>query len=253
MASTFSGGWFLRNKTNTSPFRLLFVLFLLVSLQACNSTNKASTVDSLKLNASGSAKGTKILLMPLDVELSLLTASGMTELNAQWTEDAKQHMVDAIGSSLNGKALDMQIYASPTDDIDSVQVQLEKLHMAVGYNVLFHHFGPVPLPSKKKEFDWKLGESTKILKDETGADYAMFVFVRDSYASGGRVAMQIGMALLGVGVQGGTQIGFASLVDLDSGDIVWFNRLVSTTGDLREAAPATKTVANLLDTLPSAE
>ncbi|WP_395342171.1 hypothetical protein PN836_000275 [Ningiella sp. W23] len=204
------------------------------------------TLQSNEANA-----GTKVLLMPLDVELSVLTASGMTELNAEWTENAKNHMHEAISSHLDAKDIQMMQYLSETNDIDSVQVQLEKLHMAVGYNVLFHHFGPVPLPNKNKEFDWTMGESAKVLKEETGADYAMFVFVRDSYASGGRVAMQIGMALLGVGVQGGTQIDFASVVDLNTGDLVWFNRLISTTGDLRELAPATQTVTNLLDTLPA--
>lgn len=36
------------------------------------------------------------------------------------------------------------------------------------------------------------------LKDTTGADYALFVFVRDSHAGGGRVAAQIDLAILGV-------------------------------------------------------
>jgi hypothetical protein len=45
---------------------------------------------------------------------------------------------------------------------------------------------------------------------------------------------------------------FASVVDLNTGDIVWFNRLISTTGDLRNQKEANKSVANLLKGLPSA-
>ncbi len=49
---------------------------------------------------------------------------------------------------------------------------------------------------------------------------------------------------------GGQQVGFASLVDLETGDIVWFNRLVSGVGDLRTAEPARAAVDDLLADFP---
>jgi hypothetical protein len=66
--------------------------------------------------------------------------------------------------------------------------------------------------------------------------------VRDSYASDGRKLVMIAGAALRSGVMGGVQSGFASLVDLRSGDIVWFNQLgrVTATCALRE--PASETV-----------
>ena len=57
-------------------------------------------------------------------------------------------------------------------------------------------------------------------------------------------------ALLGVGIQGGVQVGYASLVDLQSGDIVWFNKIARGTGDLRTRAPAQETMRLLLVGLP---
>jgi len=57
-------------------------------------------------------------------------------------------------------------------------------------------------------------------------------------------------AILGVGVPGGRQISFASLVDLDTGDIVWFNFLVSGTGDLRDPNSARDSVDSLLAGFP---
>ena len=56
--------------------------------------------------------------------------------------------------------------------------------------------------------------------------------------------------LFGVNVEGGTQLGFASLVDLRTGDIVWFNRLVSKYGDLRSPERARAAVQNLLADMP---
>lgn len=78
----------------------------------------------------------------------------------------------------------------------------------------------------------------------------MFVFVRDSYTSAGRAAVILVAAVLGVGVQGGTQVGFASLVDLKTGEITWFNRLARGQGDLRQETGAKDTVAALLENFP---
>ena len=52
--------------------------------------------------------------------------------------------------------------------------------------------------------------------------------------------------LLGAYVPGGSQVGFASVVDLSTGDIVWFNRLVRNTGDLRTPDNAAETVRTLV-------
>jgi hypothetical protein len=61
----------------------------------------------------------------------------------------------------------------------------------------------------------------------------------------------VAMALLGVGLAGGTQIGYASLVDLKTGQVVWFNNLLRGTGDLREEKSALETVEVLLKGFPA--
>ena len=87
----------------------------------------------------------------------------------------------------------------------------------------------------------------KALRDATGADYALFTYVRDSYTSGGRVAMRvIGFVLLGGDIGGGYQIGLASLVDLRTGLVVWHNLLIDQTGDLRDETGARETADDLL-------
>jgi hypothetical protein len=63
----------------------------------------------------------------------------------------------------------------------------------------------------------------------------------------------IGLALLGVGIGGGMQIGYASLVDLNSGRVVWFNQLVRPSGDLREPEKAAETLNALLGQFPVAK
>ena len=106
------------------------------------------------------------------------------------------------------------------------------------------------VPTKKDKFDWTLGSGINQLRDDYDAEYALFIHIRDSYTSAGRVAVIFVAAVFGVGVQGGTQVGFASLVDLGTGDVVWFNRLFSATGDLRTAAPAGEAIKQLLSEFP---
>jgi hypothetical protein len=120
----------------------------------------------------------------------------------------------------------------------------------VGRAIQTHLYLGLTLPNKGKALDWTIGTGAATLRDRYGADYALFIFVRDSYATAGRALFMIGAAMFGVGIPGGQQVGFASLVDLRTGQIVWFNQLASSSGDLRTAAPAQKTVDALLKGLP---
>jgi hypothetical protein len=110
-----------------------------------------------------------------------------------------------------------------------------------------HQYIPeLALPSKKGKFDWSLGPEAAAIARSQNADYAMFLFVRDSYMTGGRAALIVVAAAFGIGLQGGSQVGFASVVDLKTGDIVWFNRLGRQSGDLRTPEVAGETVNALV-------
>ena len=224
---------------------MLSIFGLLLLLAACGGTNQVKQVEYLK-SVDGQSN---IIMMPLDVELSKLTAAGLIEPNAEWTENAKRHMVASITELMNDKGVELTQYNNDNQDPASVSIQLEKLHQAVGFSIQNHSF--LPLPSRAPDAVWTLGSDALKLKEKTGADYAVFFFVRDSYSTGGRVAMSILLAFAGVGVGGGTQYGFASLVDLNTGEVVWFNRLLNTSGDLRTEEPAKETVKALLSGMPS--
>ncbi|MCC2608153.1 hypothetical protein [Planctobacterium marinum] len=229
--------------------KISFIIFSLLIMAGCASTTNYNSVENL--NSSENANP-RLIIMPIDVELSILGATGVTEVQAEWTADARGFLEQEITDHLAANNSDATLFNNDVQDIDSVQAQPEKLHEAVGYSILVHEVGAVKLPTRPKNGTWTLGEKASVLKEKTGADYALFVFMRDSYASAGRKAMQVFGALVGVGIPGGTQLGFSSLVDLNTGDIVWFNRLISSSGDLREQDSARETVANLLDSIPSA-
>jgi len=195
----------------------------------------------------------RIALVAPDVELSILNAGGINEPQAEWTKLAEKYLSKSIRKKL--KTLKIHLIDNQTtrelEADDFQEVQLVKLHEAVGATILRHQYNePLKLPSKKGKFEWTLGEDVSYLKDKYDADYALFIYVRDSYASSGRATAIVVAALFGVGIQGGTQVGFASLVDLSSGDIVWFNRLVRASGDLRTSETSEETVSQLLNNFP---
>ncbi len=194
-------------------------------------------------------RGAEVLIVEPDIELSELLGSGVQQPRADWTQAARTHVESAIDAELGRRGARLSQYRQPQDpELAGRQRQAILLHEAVGTSILIHrHFG-VPLPHKGKAFDWTLGPGVRALDPD--ARYALFVFVRDSYASGGRKAMMAVGLLLGVGVSLGQQIGFASLVDLNDGRVVWFNLLSSQTGDLRDAEGAKAAVAKLLDGVP---
>jgi hypothetical protein len=199
------------------------------------------------------AKQPRILLMPLNVELSEMSAAGMLEPKADWTTAANKYMLEALRAENAKRSVQMVEFnedKAPADKRDDL-LQLSKLHGAVGQSIMVHQYlQPMALPTKEGKFDWSLGPSTQALRDVYGADYALFVYVRDSYTSAGRAAMILVAAVFRVHLAGGSQVGFASLVDLNTGNVVWFNRLARAAGDLRTEAAAQETVQTLIAGLP---
>jgi hypothetical protein len=192
--------------------------------------------------------------MPTDIELSELSAGGVAVPNAEWTAKAEKHIAHALEGMMRERKAQLTVYKNDLggDDLKPDHIQLVKLHGAVGNSILLHKYlAPYyGLPNKKDAFDWTLGPTVKALRKEYDADYALFVYLRDSYTSGGRIVAIVVAAALGVSLRGGTQIGFASLVDLNTGNIVWFNRLARGTGNLRELEPAKESVSALLENFP---
>jgi hypothetical protein len=222
-------------------------LVLLVIAGCASSVNRQ--VEALR-RPSGEAQ---IVLMPLDVALFELSAGGVPEPRADWTEAAKVNLDAAFDAERDTLGLRLAKYDESGVSSEAIDrlYQIQKLHGAVGQAIMLHHYTPqYALPSKKGRFDWTLGPSLTVLREATGADYALFTHVNDSYSSAGRVAVIVFAALFGVSVPGGQQIGFASLVDLQTGEIAWFNFMARGWGDLRTPEAARGTAKELLTGFP---
>lgn len=232
----------------------VLVLFVGLVSAACTSTKVLKPEQTREFDPANA----RVLVLPVDVEVGSLLAGGTVEPRADWTEMARGHVQAALHARI-GRAKATGVDAKP--DLfapESPHLQILKLNEAVGVSILEGRFSQTPLPTTKDRFDYTLGPSVQSLAADLDVNYALFVFMRDSYASGGRQALMVGGVAACLGTlgavciipSGGTQVGFASLVELKTGDVVWFNRLISETGDVREPEPAAKAIDRLLKDFP---
>jgi hypothetical protein len=188
--------------------------------------------------------GAKVALMPPDVELYAISAGGIPEPREDWTRAALQHIRELYRERKAKAKVDVVEVA---DDGDETVEEIKHLHSAVTRAIITHHSGQFALPSKHGKLDWTLGPDVEVLRKRSGADYALFLHIRDSYATAQRVLTVVVSALLGAIIMpGGVQQVSASLVDLKTGQVLWFHRLQRVVGDLREREPARETLDALL-------
>ena len=235
-------------KKPNNHFLILYSLFslILVTLNGCAVTNTVKQVDHL----STSHEKPKVLLFTPDIKYYLLTAGGVPQPHAEWTEEARKNFSSSFFELASNKG--MEIITIPDDrNLTEIEIQYKNLYTAVGSSILSHHVGQYKLPTKKTLFDWTLGPGVNVIGEQYGADYALFSYYRDYQASGGRAAFSILAALMGVGISTGGEVGYASLVDLRSGNIIWFNSVSSGTGELRIKDEAAETLNLLFKDLPS--
>lgn len=231
-----------------APTRLTRPLLLAAVLAAASLQAQAAEAQKLAPGFTVRAADSRLLVLPADMELYSMSAGGVVEPRADWTQAAQKNFVAALAKQ--GKLLGPQVTQMSNAEADDF-ADIVTLHRAVADAIsLHHHGGLMELPTKGDRLDWSLGDAVRPLREKTGADYALFTWIRDSYASNERKAAMVGLALLGAISLGGEQEGYASLVDLRTGRVVWFNQLDRMSGDLREPAPAVETVQTLLKDFP---
>jgi hypothetical protein len=197
-----------------------------------------------------------VVVAPLDAELSELTAGGIAERRDDWTEQAAKNLATALSEEAHWPAPPppapdrSQALRAETEDVQA-------LLRAITLNHLSRHVpSPVAFPNPIPE---TLTYQTGSLEQHAavGCDAALFVLVRDSYATAGRKALLV-LGVLSAGVTGvalipnmGADITSAALVDRD-GTVLWFNYQLGG-GDPRTLEGAREVAKKLLATLPRAK
>ena len=189
----------------------------------------------------------RIVMIEPDVQLMELDAGGILEPRADWTKAAQTF----IDKDLRAHFAKSGVELVKAGRLTPRDIQLVKLHAVVAKEILTHIYNPrASLRNKASPLDWTLGRGTNEMRDRYGADYALFIFVRDSYATADRKWVEVLGNLAGAHLDLAVQEGFASVVDLRTGNVVWFNRLFSGYGDLRTEEPAQRAVDALFKDMP---
>jgi hypothetical protein len=231
--------------------RCAATLLLLFAAAAAQAQQHAANFIALPKHA-------KVVIAPLDVQLFSLSAGGQPEPRADWTDTARRH----ITAALHERASSMEMrWSEMSDQTAAEHVELMHLHDLVADAISMHSAASTRLPTKNGQLEWSFGDAMHPLQVATGARYGLFVYLHDSYATSERKAMIGVVALLSAATSGGASLlmlnagvqdGEATLIDLETGEVLWFNELRSRLGDVREAAPAADTVKALLAGFPEA-
>ena len=229
-----------------------------VSLSACVQTRQYADLQFTPPQGDYS-----LLVLRPDVTVGSVTTGGMTEPRADWTEAARTNIIAALKAqqSARGGKLLVAERRSDIPNVDAGTVaEIERLNYVVDQSIVLHKYLGVYLPTKRGNgLDYTLGNDAVEFGKKTGFDYMMFLHAEDSFASTGRVALQVlGVAGCFIGfcapnIGGGGQLAYASLVDLHTGEVVWFNVLLTGTqvagvnlGDIRTPEGAAQMVERLL-------
>jgi hypothetical protein len=224
--------------------RLVLAALVAVLVTACE------TPANKRISATfqAPAERTRIVIMRPNVSMALLTAGGLEEPRADWTAQAEANLLSSFEQVVRDAGHDVVAYDGAIAAADR-QTQLILLHDAVGGAILQTSLYPDTLPTKEEGFEWTLGAGAAELRDAYDADLALFVLAQGSFASGGRIAAAVlSAAIFGVAPSTGGQVTIASLVDLNTGDIVWMD--MGLLGDPRDPEGARAIVQGIADDIP---
>lgn len=201
--------------------------------------------------------GKTILVFRPAVRVGAQSTGGMFEPNGDWTDQARANIAAALAKQQSG--LGNTVVLAP-DAVGEDARRVEEygaLFAAVSQSVItYQFFTGNRLPTKKRDnkadvFDWSLGAGVSDLPGAKTADYALFLYNKDAYGSTGRKLLQfVAAGVAGVGMKSGEHAGYAGLVDLRTGDLLWLNADGAMGGDVRTPDGAEKRVGQLLEGFP---
>lgn len=201
-------------------------------------------------------KSAKILLIRPTIKVGAQSTGGMFEPNADWTAQARDNLTTALSAVQAKLGNEVIVAEEPVGAAAETMADYRALFSVLADSVrTYQFFAGNRLPTKKRKgaFEWTMGPGVADIAKGTGADYALFLYNEDQYGSTGRKILQVFAAMAYVTVKSGEHIGYAGLVDLHTGDLVWLNADQAMGGDVRTPEGARKRVSQLLKNFPSGE
>ena len=211
-------------------------------------SKQSLTKEAFSFPAAGQVR---VVLFRPDVSVGEQSTGGLDQPNAGWTEQAREQLTAALGKAQAERNIELKLMPELGGDEAKLMSDYRKLFKTVADSVIKHRlFGLDPLPTKEEKFDWTLGEGASRLGALGGGDYGLFFYTLDSYESGSRKMARLLASTMGAEPPKEVNMGYAGLVDLKTGDLVWINVDVKMAGDVRTSEGAALRITELLDGFP---
>ena len=237
-----------------SAFAAVFVVLFLATSPSLAAQERTAAKKGFELKAQS---GKTILVFDPSVSVGAQSTGGMFEPNAEWTQQAESNIHASLEKFQD--RLGNEVIVAPEaygEDARNLQEHMALFAAVADAVIEYQFFVGNRLPTKKREnksdeFEWSLGSSVGSLPGADRADYGLFIYNKDAYGSTGRKVLQV-VALLGAGVAvtSGEHKGYAGLVDLKTGDLLWLNADGQMGGDVRDLEGSEKRVRQLLEEFP---
>ena len=206
----------------------------------------------------------KLLVLRPDVTVGSLTTGGMVEPRADWTDQARANIVAALRAqqaARGGKVTILEHRNELPGVTEQELADVERLNFAVDQSIVLHKYLGDYLPTKRgKGLDWTLGEDAVAARPEDRLRLCLVPprrgrgrLGRPDRARRARRSPAASSAFARPTSAAQQQLDYASLVDLKTGEVVWFNVVQAGSqvpgikfGDLRTPQGAAQMVDRLL-------
>jgi hypothetical protein len=196
-----------------------------------------------------------VYIVPSDVKQYKLTAGGVTEEMDEWEEATNEQLLKNVKRVMESSS---RIKVTMIDEAP-LDMRLKEflrgqngLYHAVAQSIILHTYTPCSIfKHKMSNFDYSLGSEINEISDFVSADTLLFIGGKRTYWTGGRIFLAacamiagaaVGVSVVPVPVPDWLAV---SLVDSNTGDLVWFRYLgqpETAIGDLRETTVVEKSV-----------
>jgi hypothetical protein len=224
---------------------------LAVLVAGCSTVPKAPSSTRLPMR-----EPYRLLLVYPDIQVRELTADGALSFRTEWADEARLAMAGTLRQSLAAKTgLAVEIVGSEQAGADPALVgEVHLRHDALGR-----------MAARPKTVGATLGDAASKLGEGTKSELLYLMHADFTVRTTGRKALigvgVVGCSLLSAGLLGGTNVcsdpdagdysAYASLVDGDTGEILWTTVAASGPGDLRREKATRKLAKALTKKLPN--
>ena len=236
-------------KCKRRPFYQLAVIVLLFPLAACTMAGKPSVGSDVR---DGSLNlPNKLLVLPVSVSIREISAGGVVQEDPIWSKEGESVMTLAVNEFFAKRGTTTSLKTMP--ELSNEEEELVHEHILLYDAVASQAYIAANVPAYgwshlATDFHYTLGNGLRFLKQKSGADAALIVIGYDNISTGGRKALVAIAALAGVGMPLGSSKVLVGVVDLEDGDILWFQHSFAQGNlDLRKPEDANTLLAKAME------